>query len=240
MTGTATIHTAMIMAAGYGKRMAPLSDTVPKPLIPLAGKPLIDHALDRIAAAGIRTAIVNVHYLADQIEAHLAGRTMPRIVISDERELLLETGGGIRKALPLLGTDPILTFNSDSVWVEGRGSNLQRLIAAWDPDRMDALLMLAPTVNTIGEVNRGDFSMDQTGRLKRRPDAGTVPFMFAGVQIIKPELFKDGPSDPFSTNLIWDRLLESERLYGQRMEGMWMHVGTPGDLARAENFLQDL
>lgn len=234
------ISKAMIMAAGMGTRMRPLTDTMPKPLVPFAGKPLIDHVLDRLADAGIAEAVVNVHYLADMLEAHLASRRHPRIIISDEREALLDTGGGTKKALPLLGDDPIITFNSDSVWADEIGSNLANLMAAWDPERMDALLMIADAARTIGYVGRGDFQMDEEGLLARRDPSTTAPYMFAGVQIIKPGLFADGPDGPFSTNLIWDRLIEKGRLFGHRMSGVWMHVGAPDDLAEAEAFLRDL
>lgn len=234
------ISKAMIMAAGMGTRMRPLTDTMPKPLVPFAGKPLIDHVLDRLADAGIAEAVVNVHYLADMLEAHLASRRHPRIIISDEREALLDTGGGTKKALPLLGDDPIITFNSDSVWADEIGSNLASLMAAWDPERMDALLMIADAARTIGYVGRGDFQMDEEGLLARGDPSTTAPYMFAGVQIIKPGLFADGPDGPFSTNLIWDRLIEKGRLFGHRMSGVWMHVGAPDDLAEAEAFLRDL
>ena len=234
------IKRAMVMAAGKGTRMQPLTDTMPKPLVPLAGRPLIDHVLDRLEEAGIEEVIVNTHYFADMLEAHLASRRSPRIILSDERAELLDTGGGAKKALPLLGDEPIITFNSDSVWVEEGRDTLRSLMDAFDPDRMDALLLLAEVKSTIGFVGRGDFELDEAGRLIRRKPEGTAPFMFAGVQIIKPALFADGPSGPFSTNLIWDRLLASGRLYGHCMQGTWMHVGTPEDLARAEAFIHDL
>lgn len=234
------IAKAMVMAAGKGTRMRPLTDIMPKPLVPFAGKPLIDHVLDRLEEAGIEEAIVNVHHFADMLEAHLSKRKSPRIVISDERAALLDTGGGAKKALPLLGDEPIITFNSDSVWIEGLGSNLRDLMAAFDPGRMDALLMIADAARTIGYVGRGDFTMDPYGLLARREPSTTVPFMFAGVQILKPALFADGPDGPFSTNLIWDRLIEKGTLFGHRMGGVWMHVGAPDDLAEAEAFLRDL
>lgn len=237
---TGRVRRAMVMAAGKGTRMRPLTDTMPKPLVPFAGKPLIDHVLDRLEEAGIEEAVVNVHHFADMLEAHLAARKSPRIVISDERAELLDTGGGTKKALPLLGEEPILTFNSDSVWAEELGSNLAELIAAWDPERMDALLMIAEAARTIGYVGRGDFNMDASGLLSRRGPSTTAPFMFAGVQIVKPALFADGPAGPFSTNLVWDRLIEKGSLFGHRMTGTWMHVGAPDDLAEAEAFLRDL
>jgi MurNAc alpha-1-phosphate uridylyltransferase len=234
------IKRAMVMAAGKGTRMRPLTDSLPKPLVPFLGRPLIDHVLDRLAEAGIEEVIVNTHHFAALLEAHIAGRIRPRIVVSPEYEALLDTGGGVKKALKLLGDEPVITFNSDSVWIEGWGSNLTRLIDSFDPDRMDALLMIADAARTIGFVGRGDFHMDPAGRLTRRGPGETVPFMFAGVQVIKPSLFADGPEGPFSTNLIWDRLIAKDRLYGLRMSGVWMHVGTPDDLASAEAYIRDL
>jgi MurNAc alpha-1-phosphate uridylyltransferase len=220
--------------------MQPLTDTMPKPLVPLAGHALIDHVLDRLEAAGIEEVIVNTHYFADMLEAHLASRRSPHIVLSDERAELLDTGGGIKKALPLLGDEPIITFNSDSVWVEEADDNICSLMDSFDPVRMDALLMMAETAHTIGFVGQGDFEMDAAGRLIRRKPGETVPFVFAGVQIIRPALFAEGPEGAFSTNLIWDRLLAQGRLYGRLMQGTWMHVGTPHDLAKAETFVNDL
>ncbi|HAC59086.1 nucleotidyltransferase family protein [Parvibaculum sp.] len=235
------IKRAMVMAAGKGTRMRPLTDTRPKPLVSFAGRPLIDHVLDRLEEAGIEEAVVNVHHFANMLEEHLARRKGgPRIVISDERAELLDTGGGTKKALGLLGDDPIVTFNSDSVWVEGFGSNLRNLIDGFDPERMDALLMIADAARTIGFVGRGDFTMDPFGALMRREGSSTAPHVFAGVQVIKPALFAEGPDGPFSTNLIWDRLIEKGTLFGQRMTGVWMHVGAPDDLAEAEAFLRDL
>lgn len=231
----------MVMAAGKGTRMRPLTDTMPKPLVPFAGRPLIDHVLDRLEEAGIEEAVVNVHHFADMLEDHLAKRKGgPRIVISDERAALLDTGGGTKKALGLLGDDPVITFNSDSVWVEGFGSNLRILAESFDPERMDALLMIADTARTIGYVGRGDFTMDPLGALSRREGSSTAPHVFAGVQVIKPALFADGPDGAFSTNFVWDRLIEKGTLFGQRMTGVWMHVGAPDDLAEAEAFLRDL
>ena len=236
-----TVKRAMVMAAGKGTRMRPLTDNKPKPLVSFAGRPLIDHVLDRLEEAGIEEAVVNVHHFADMLEEHLAKRKAgPRIVISDERDALLDTGGGTKKALGLLGDEPIITFNSDSVWVEGFGSNLRNLIEGFDPERMDALLMIADAARTIGFVGRGDFTMDSVGALTRREGSSTAPHVFAGVQVIKPALFSEGPDGPFSTNLIWDRLIEKGTLFGQRMTGVWMHVGAPDDLAEAEAFLRDL
>eukprot|EP00439_Symbiodinium_sp_Y106_P088307 s1_g843.t1 len=228
------------MGAGQGTRMAPLTDDKPKPLVPFMGKPLIDHALARLAAAGVEEVVVNLHAHANLLEAHLKKVDAPRIVLSDERQELLDTGGGVKKARPLLGDDPIITFNSDSVWIEGRRPTLTRMMDAWNPDEMDALLMIASATNTIGEVRRGDFTMEPDGRLIRREEQTVAPFMFAGVQIVNPTLFDAGPDGPFSTNLVWDKAIERGRLFGLRMEATWMHVGTPEDLADAERFLRDL
>ncbi|MDO8423860.1 MAG: nucleotidyltransferase family protein [Parvibaculum sp.] len=234
------IKRAMVMAAGKGTRMQPLTDTMPKPMVPFMGRPLIDHVLDRLAAAGIEEVIVNTHHFADVLEAHLTSRHHPRIVLSDERAQLLDTGGGAKHAIALLGDEPIITFNSDSVWAEPEGTNLRDLMAAFEPERMDALLMIADAARTIGFVGRGDFHMDGEGQLTRRKPDETALCMFAGVQIIKPQLFADGPDGPFSTNLIWDRLIGRGTLFGHAMQGTWMHVGSPPDLAAAEAFLHDL
>ncbi len=232
----------MVMAAGKGTRMQPLTNAMPKPLVPFMGRPLIDHVLDRLEEAGIEEVIVNSHHFADMLEAHVLKRERPRIVLSDERGELLDTGGGAKKALPLLGDDPVITFNSDSVWYEGDGTgeNIRNLINYFDPDTMDALLMIADAGTTIGFVGRGDFHMDAEGRLTRRGDAAMAPCMFAGVQVIKPQLFAGGPSGAFSTNLIWDRLIAKGTLFGHRMRGTWMHVGTPEDLEKSETFLRNL
>lgn len=246
MTNTKTpskpvpIKKAMLMAAGFGTRMRPLTDKMPKPMVPFLGKPLIDHALDKLAAVGVEDVVVNVHYKADMLEAHLAARTNPRIIIANEREKILDTGGGLLKARAELGEDPIFTFNSDSVWMEGQGAALQRLIDFWDPEKMDALLMIAPATNTIGEARRGDFTMDGEGHLTRRHELQVAPFMFAGVQIFNPKLLDGAPKgkDVFSTNIFWDQAIEAGRLYGLRMDGVWMHVGTPDDLAQAEKFMR--
>ncbi|MES1990381.1 MAG: nucleotidyltransferase family protein [Pseudomonadota bacterium] len=236
------IKRAMVMAAGKGTRMQPLTNAMPKPLVPFMGRPLIDHVLDRLEEAGIEEVIVNSHHFADMLEAHVLKRERPRIVLSDERGELLDTGGGAKKALPLLGDDPVITFNSDSVWYEGDGTgeNIRNLINYFDPDTMDALLMIADAGTTIGFVGRGDFHMDAEGRLTRRGDAAMAPCMFAGVQVIKPQLFAGGPSGAFSTNLIWDRLIAKGTLFGHRMRGTWMHVGTPEDLEKSETFLRNL
>jgi MurNAc alpha-1-phosphate uridylyltransferase len=230
----------MVLAAGKGVRMRPLTDKLPKPLVAVAGKPLLDHVLDRLAEAGVETAVVNVHYLAGQIERHVAERESaawqgPAIVISDERGELLDTGGGVVKALPLLGEAPFYHLNADTIWIDGVKPNLLRLAAAFDPDRMDALLLLAATSGSVGYAGRGDFTMAPDGRLTRRPEHNVAPFVYAGVAILRPELFSATPPGAFSLNLLFDRAIEAGRLYGLRLEGVWMHVGTPEAIAAAES-----
>jgi MurNAc alpha-1-phosphate uridylyltransferase len=237
---TSRIDTAMVLAAGLGTRMAPASGTRPKPLVTLDGKTLLDRVLDRLAIAGIARAVVNVHHKADQIEARLDGRKAPRIILSDEREQLLDTGGGVKKALPLLGKGPFIVHNSDSVWIEGIGSNLKRLIEAWDDGRMDCLMLLALASSSYGYQGRGDFAFDSDGRIRRRKiEQEIVPFAFTGVSIAHPRLFANAPDGVFSMNRVWDEAIESGRAYGLRMEGIWMHVGTPEALAQAEQALSD-
>jgi MurNAc alpha-1-phosphate uridylyltransferase len=228
------LKTAMVLAAGLGKRMRPHSDQLPKPLVEVAGKPLIDHAIDRLAEVGVERAVVNVHYRAEAIERHLAGRTRPHIVISDERAELLETGGGIVKALPLLGGGPFISINSDTLWIDSVQPNLVRLAAAFDPARMDALLLLAPTATSIGYAGRGDFRMAADGRLMRRGERDVAPFVYAGAAVLTPALFADAPPGAFSLTRLFDRAADAERLFGLRLEGVWMHVGTPEAIAEAE------
>ncbi|MGQ0673126.1 MAG: nucleotidyltransferase family protein [Hyphomicrobium sp.] len=226
--------TAFVPAAGLGTRMRPLTDTLPKPMVRLQGRALIDHVLDRIAAAGVGKAVVNVHYLADALETHLAKRAEPRIEISDERGCLLDTGGGVARALPKLGAAPFLVHNSDSVWIEGVGSNLARLFAAWDEARMDCLMLLASAAKSLGYDGRGDFNMDSDGHLTRRAHAREAPFVFTGVSILHPRLFAEAPAGAFSLNRLWDDAMQSQRLFGVRLDGTWMHVGTPEALSAAE------
>ena len=235
---TDKVTTAMVLAAGLGKRMRPLTDVVPKPLVRLKGKPLIDHVLDRLAAGGITRAVVNVHYLPDLIEAHVAKRTVPSMVISNERDALLDTGGGVVRALPLLGNEPFLIHNSDSVWIDGVGSNIARLIAAFDPDRMDSLMLLANGATSLGYEGRGDFCMDSDGVLLRRDEQRESPFVFTGVSIAHPRLFENAPSGAFSLNKLWDRAIDKRRLYGLRLDGVWMHVGTPQSVEEAERWIE--
>ena len=228
----------MVLAAGLGKRMRPLTDTTPKPLVPLNGRPLIDHVLDRIAEAGLSRAVVNVHYLADQIEAHVEDRQSPSISISDERGVLLETGGGIVRALPLLGSEPFVVHNSDSVWIEPRESNIARLIRAWDGTVMDSLMLLAPRATSLGYDGHGDFGLGADGRLKRRTPGTDAPYVFAGVSIAHPRLFDGAKEERFSLNVLWDKAIERRRLFGLLLDGTWMHVGTVEALQDAERLIQ--
>jgi len=227
--------TAMVLAAGLGERMRPLTDKKPKPLIEVAGKPLIEHVLDKLEEAGVEKAVLNIHYLADMLEKWLASRKQPRIVFSDERKLLLGTGGGVVKALPQLGAEPFYHVNSDSIWIDGVRPNLQRLAERFDPARMDALLLLAPSATSIGYFGRGDFAMLPDGRLYARAEREVVPFVYAGVAILSAALFKGAPDGAFSLTKLFDRASEAERLYGLRLDGVWMHVGTSDAIALAED-----
>jgi MurNAc alpha-1-phosphate uridylyltransferase len=214
--------------------MRPVTDRLPKPLVKVGGKALIDHVLDRLADAGVEQAIVNVHYLADQIDQHLAARKRPRIIISDERAKLLDTGGGVVKVLDQLGDAPFFYMSSDTLWIEGVKSNLQRLALSFDPARMDALLLLAPTTTSIGYDERGDFAMGADGRLRRRPEREVVPFAYASAAVFSPALFKGAPKGVFSLMQLFERAIEAGRLHGLRLDGIWMHVGTPEAVAEAE------
>ncbi|MGD0721337.1 MAG: nucleotidyltransferase family protein [Roseiarcus sp.] len=225
---------AMVFAAGLGARMRPITLTLPKPLVEVAGKALIDHCLDRFALAGVERAIVNVHWLADQIEAHLAGRAAPSIVISDERARLLDQGGGIRKALPALGASPFFLCNTDAFWIEGPRSNLARLAAAFDPERMDAALLVATSASAVGVDWPGDFSLDADGRLSAREDRHVAPFVYTGVGIIKPELFAGRPGEIFRLAPFFFAAARRGRLHGVRLDGLWLHVGRPESIAEAE------
>lgn len=232
------VTTAMVLCAGLGRRMATANTALPKPLVPLRGRALIDHVLDRHAEAGIERAVVNVHHKADLIEAHLKGRRAPRIEISDERERLLDTGGGVKRALPLLGGGPFLIHNSDSVWIEGVGSNLRRLMDGWEEARMDCLMLLALASHSLGYQGRGDFAFEADGRIRRRRlEQEVVPFAFIGVSLAHPRLFNSGPDGVFSLNAVWDRAIAAGRAFGLRMEGTWMHVGSAEALAQAEQQL---
>jgi len=225
---------AMVLAAGLGTRMRPLTERRPKPLLEVGGKALIDHVLDRLADAGVERAVVNVHHFAEQIERHLAARSKPKIVISDERGLLLGTGGGVVKALPELGAAPFFHINSDTIWIDGVQPNLTRLAEAFDLAAMDALLLLAPTIGSIGYAGRGDFAFAADGRLRRRGEREVAPFVYAGAAILTPALFAGAPSGEFPLPLLFARAAEAGRLHGLRLEGLWMHVGSPDAVVSAE------
>ena len=229
---------AMVFAAGLGTRMRPITDTIPKPLVRVGGKALIDHMLDRFAAAGVEEAIVNVHYRADQIEAHLQTRTHPRITISDERDALLDQGGGIRKVLPLLGDAPFFICNTDAFWLEGPRSNLAALAKRWDPTTMDVLLLVAATTSSIGVDWAGDFTMTADGRLQRRAERDVAPFVYAGIGIMKPSLFHDTPDGPVRLSPYFFDAAAKGRLFGQRLDGQWLHVGTPDAIGEAEETIK--
>lgn len=224
---------AMLLAAGLGTRMRPITDRIPKPLVEVCGRSLLERSLDALEAAGVATAVVNVHYKAEQIEERLASRQRPRIIISDERAQLLETGGGVVKALPYLGHDPFFHLNADTIWIDGPRPNLVRLAEAFDPGRMDALLLLADVATSVGYDGRGDFTMDAQGRLTRRV-TDTAPYVYAGVAILTPGLFAGYKAEPFSLNRQFDAALAAGQLHGLRLEGVWMHVGTPASIGEAE------
>jgi MurNAc alpha-1-phosphate uridylyltransferase len=229
-----TPRNAMVLAAGLGTRMRPFTDTMPKPLVKVAGRALIDHVLDRLADVGVERAVVNVHHFAEQLERHLGSRRQPQIVISDERGLLLGTGGGVVKALPLLGDEPFFHINSDTIWIDGVRPNLQRLADGFDPGAMDALLLLAPTTGSIGYAGRGDFTIAADGRLNARGEREVAPFVYAGAAIFAPRLFKDAPAGEFPLTALFARASAAGSLYGLRLEGLWMHVGTPEAIQQAE------
>lgn len=232
-------HTAMVMAAGLGKRMRPLTATRPKPLVEVAGKTLLDHCMDRLRAAGVKKAVVNVHYLADALEAHL--RKSVRgidVIISDERDRLLETGGGLVRALPLIDADPFLVVNADNLWVDGPVDTLRLLASAWDDAKMDALLLLVPLARANCHSGQGDFHMSATGALRRRKPGGVAPFVYTGIQIVSKRLLEgELPDGPFSTNLLWNRAIESGRCYGATHQGLWFDVGAPANIAKTERIL---
>jgi MurNAc alpha-1-phosphate uridylyltransferase len=236
---------AMVLAAGLGLRMRPLTDHMPKPLVRVAGQPLLDHVLDKLASAGVSEAVVNVHYLPDQIIQHTASRARPRIIISDERDVVLGTGGAVVKALPLLGKEPFFHLNADTMWIDGVRPNLARLAETFDPERMDILLLMAPTTSSIGYAGRGDYAMLPDGALRKRKEHQrehqVVPFVYAGVAIMSPSLFADAPAGEFSLTKMFDRANEQERLFGLRLDGVWMHVGTPDAVQAAEEaFLESV
>lgn len=232
--------TAMVLAAGLGKRMRPLTASRPKPLIEVAGRPLLDHVVERLKAAGVEKVVVNVHYLAGAVEAHLAKYSCGLdVAISDERALLLETGGGMVKAAPLIDCDPFLVVNSDNLWIDGPADTLKLLASHWDGSKMDALLLLVPHAKAENHAGRGDFHMDKTGRLRRRERSYVAPFVYTGIQMVSKHLLEDAPEGPFSTNLLWDRAIEQGRCFGAVHQGLWFDVGTPQSIKATELTLED-
>lgn len=232
-------QTAMVMAAGLGKRMRPLTATRPKPLIKVAGKALIDHVFDRLRAAGVKRAVVNVHYLADAMEAHLRNHAKDiELVISDERGRLMETGGGLVQARALLGDEPFLVVNSDNLWLDGPTDAIRALAAAWDDTKMDALLLLVPLARANNHGGQGDFHLDAQGRITgwRKPGR-LAPFVYTGVQILSPRVIADWPEGPFSTRLFWERAIDAGRAYGFVHEGLWFDVGSPPAIKATEAML---
>jgi MurNAc alpha-1-phosphate uridylyltransferase len=228
--------TAMVMAAGLGKRMRPLTATQPKPMVRVAGKPLIDHTLDRLAEAGVGKAVVNVHYLADALEAHLKSRKAPLVTISDERAELLETGGGMIKALPHL-PDPFFCLNSDNIWLDGPRNAFHELSERWDPAAMDALLLVVPHARAVNFDGKGDFHLDAMGRITRRKPGRIAPFIYTGIQIVSHRLLRDAPQGRFGTMQLWERAIAEGRLYGLPFTGLWFEVGTPQAIRPTEEAL---
>ena len=229
--------TAMIMAAGMGKRMRPLTATQPKPMVRVAGKALIDHALDRLEEAGMARAVVNVHYLADALEAHVLQRAVPKVTISDERAQLLETGGGLIKAQGQL-PDPFFCLNADNIWLDGPRDAFADLSARWNADEMDALLLLVGHAQAANFAGQGDFYMDPVGRLQRRKHGRIAPFIYTGIQLVSHRLLRDAPQGKFSTNILWNRAIGEGRLFGLAFTGQWFEVGTPQAIAPTQDALQ--
>jgi MurNAc alpha-1-phosphate uridylyltransferase len=227
--------TAMVFAAGLGVRMRPITDALPKPLIKVGGRTLIDHCLGRLAENGVERAIVNVHWLADQIEAHLTRCRAPKIVISDERSKLLDQGGAIKRAAPMIGDDPFLICNTDAFWIEGPRSNIARLAEAFDPKTMDILLLVAASAGAVGVDWPGDFTMAHDGRLQPREPRHVAPFVYAGVGIVKPQLFQSQTAEIFRLAPFFHAAAVKGRLYGVRLDGLWVHVGRPETIAEAEH-----
>lgn len=232
-------HTACLLAAGLGTRMRPLTDTCPKPMLEVDGRSMIDRLLDNLAAAGVVRAVVNVHWLADMLEVHVHRRTDIEIVISDERARLLETGGGLVRALPLLGDDPVFVLNTDAFWHPGGPGPLTALCDAFDPETMDECLLLADIGRSLGYHGAGDFFLEADGRVRRRGEAASAPFAFAGVRITRPQAYQGLAEEPFSANRVWNGMLPEGRLHGVVMDADWLHVGDPDALIAATDFLRD-
>jgi MurNAc alpha-1-phosphate uridylyltransferase len=234
-------ETAMVMAAGLGKRMRPLTATRPKPLVEVAGRTLLDHVFDRLRSAGVKRAVVNVHYLADALEAHLKNRVEGiDVVISDERGRLMETGGGIVQARALIGDQPFLVVNSDNLWLDGPSDAIRMLAARWDDATMDALLLMVPLARAHNHGGQGDFSLSPDGRITGRRKQGRIaPFVYTGVQILSPRVIAEWPDGPFSTMLFWERAIAAGRAYGLVHQGLWFDVGTPPAIAATEALIAD-
>ncbi len=229
-----TLNEAFVLAAGLGLRMRPITETIPKPLVQVAGKAMLDHALDALEQCGTKNAVVNVHYLADQIEDHVTAREGLRVTISNERAELLDSGGGVKNGIDHFSRDDMFILNSDSFWIDGARPNLTRMREAWDPHRMDMLLLLAPMTQAVGFEGRGDFFMDSEGLLTRRGEAETAPFVYSGAIAARTDLFKQVSEKKFSLNRLFDEAIEKDRLFGIRLEGLWLHVGTPEAIGEAE------
>ena len=235
------VGTAMIMAAGLGKRMRPLTESRPKPLVEVAGKAMIDHCFEKLVEAGIVKAVVNVHYLADMMEAHLAALPYPVDVrVSDERAQLLETGGGLVQAEPLIEEDHFYCINSDNLWSDRTTNSLLRLAETWDEERMDALLLLVPREAAHNYKGEGDFHLDDEQRISRRLPGQQAPLIYSGIQLISKRLLRDAPSGPFSTNIFWERAIGEGRLFGLVHEGEWFEVGSPQAIAPTEAALANV
>lgn len=232
-----TLTRAMILAAGLGTRMRPITDKTPKPLVQVNGRSLIDHALDRLVEGGVTNVVVNLHYFGEQLERNLKRRNDLDITFSWEKDELLETGGGIKKALGDLGKEPFWAINSDSLWLNGPTSMMERMKAVWDDKRMDGLLLLHSTVDAYGYEGTGDFNADSDGKLTRRDEREITPWLFTGIQILHPRLFKNAPDGAFSMNVLYDEALENERLFGMVHDGEWFHVGTREGLGDAEDYM---
>ena len=231
------IEDAMVLAAGLGTRLRPITDTMPKPLVPIAGKPMIDYGLDALAEAGVKRAVVNVHHFADQMTAHLAGRAVPQIILSDETDQLMNSGGGLARGLKLLGRDPVLVMNADLFWIgetPGQKTNLQRLAEGFDPGSMDMLMLCVKLEDTTGHNGKKDFSLDAEGRLTRYDEESGTPVVYAGALALMPGLLDDAPDDAFNLNIYFDRAIEKGRLHGIMLEGHWITVGTPEAIGAAE------
>ncbi len=230
---------AIVLAAGLGTRMRPLTNTTPKPLIAVWNKTLLDHAIDALADAEVKKIVVNVHYLADQIEAHISLRQTPIVTISDERDLLLDSAGGVKKALPELGNGAFFLLNADSFWVEKKSTNLAKMSSVWNDDDMDILLLVSSKEKAVGFDGKGDFFMNPAGRLTRRGDEKSAPFIYAGAAILHPRIFANSPDGPFSLNTLFNEAIENGRLYGTKLEGLWLHVGTPASINEAESAISE-